>query len=54
LPEGSPEAFDRLLEIILLFLHVLDSLVPFAEETLEPADFCEQTTTNFKREFYGN
>lgn len=41
LPDSGPQGFNDSLQIILLFFHILDSLVAFSEEALQTADFSQ-------------
>ena len=38
LPNIDPQALDDSFKIVLLFFHILNSLVPFSEKTLEASD----------------
>jgi hypothetical protein len=50
LSERRPETLDGFLQVVLLFFHVLNGLVPFREQALKPSDLGQQSATNFECE----
>lgn len=51
LPQCSPKRFNRLFQVVLFLLHVLNCLVPFGKEALKAPDLSKQPAADLEGEF---
>lgn len=50
--KSSAKSLDTLLQVVFLLFHVLNSLVSFTKETLQPPNFGKKATADFESEFW--
>ena len=51
-PQGRAETLDRLFQVVLVLLHILNGLVALGEEALKSANLGEKPAADLKCKFY--